>query len=838
MRPNRGGLSRARAIAAAVFILCNVAMAADELAEDAPANRKSAIIAAVHAQEARYRDVEYVVKITTRTADQGSADRAPELTSLETRHVVLQGDRIFFSKREHERVLATKTAREEISAYDGVRTRTVVAGNCVNVHLGRFELAGACPAHSLALAHFLVNLPLSVYLGGTEAIAAHANSPRFEREFGSVYEFSAVITGLEGEEMVDGLRCVKVRVDRSPYSHREPSLQHLWLAADRNYFCVKERLLSSTRTPGGLPAREMHVDEMRELAPGLWFPMKLTVVNYDAQALKQNKQIVSSQSEMIVDKVDLAPHHEDAFFHDVPIPAGLPVFTIKDRVLVDSALSEPVGGEAGKLKLAEVVAQVAEQEKRYSDLEVNVQVTYTSTNPTMRVGNIITNYTHEEHSILRGKSAYRSMRNEFMTLGGKRSVQFQVRASDGKWTRSLDRSTLGDTDVPLNASLSKSGVERVDDLDCRVPVYRPHMFLLRYGHTNGPLADLLVSPWRDRVKKYRSRFHYCGEAFVDGHPCIKLRGDVMIEGRDQPTSSVVLYLATDWNHIPIKLEHYGGNSGRSDLPAGVSRCDDFREIAPGAWFPFHVSEVMFDDFMSRAQGRIVIKWRRDYQIESAKLSPKVDDAVFHEVNVPEGTKVLVFDEDGTFLGEFNQPQDGVAAIAPARLLELRSQAELTEEEVRDRKKAIAAMLGKPAPEFPQGAEWLGSKPLTWESLRGEVVILEFWAEWSEACRSELQKLKVVHDARDSNGLTVIGIHPPGSPRELIKKVIDELHLDFPTCVDVPAQRGVKAWGDLFGRFAAGAVPQAVAVDRMGRVVACGGLEDVRAEARKLIAKDR
>ena len=97
-------------------------------------------------------------------------------------------------------------------------------------------------------------------------------------------------------------------------------------------------------------------------------------------------------------------------------------------------LSEPVGGERGKLKLAEVVAQVAEQEKRYSDLEVDVRVTYTATAPTIRVGNIVTDYTHEEHSILRGRSAYRSMRNEFMTLGGKRSEQFQVRASDGKWT--------------------------------------------------------------------------------------------------------------------------------------------------------------------------------------------------------------------------------------------------------------------------------------------------------------------------------------------------------------------------------------------------------------------
>ena len=126
----------------------------------------------------------------------------------------------------------------------------------------------------------------------------------------------------------------------------------------------------------------------------------------------------------------------------------------------------------------------------------------------------------------------------------------------------------------------------------------------------------------------------------------------MIDGRDQPTNSIVLYLATDRNHIPIKLEHYGGNSGRSDLPAGVSRCDEFREIAPGVWFPFQVSELMFDDFVCALRDVSSSSWRRDYQIESAKLSPNVDDAVFHEVIVPEGTKVLVFDEDGTVLGEF------------------------------------------------------------------------------------------------------------------------------------------------------------------------------------------
>ena len=289
MQPNRRVPSGMRALAAALLLLGQAGMAADDVKEASQDKQMAAVIAAVRAQEAKYRDVEYVVKITTRTADQVSPNRAPQLASLETRHVVLQVDRIFFRKQEHERVIETRVATEELSAFDGQHTRTVLAGNCVNIHLGRYEHPGVYPAHSLPLAHFLANLPLSDYVAGTDAIHADSKYPRFEREARAVSNFTRVVTHLEGEEMVDGLRCVKVRADRSSFAANGRAQQQLWLAADRNYFCVKERLSSAGSTLGALASREMHVDEMRELAPGLWFPMKLTVVNYDGQALKEQK---------------------------------------------------------------------------------------------------------------------------------------------------------------------------------------------------------------------------------------------------------------------------------------------------------------------------------------------------------------------------------------------------------------------------------------------------------------------------------------------------------------------------------------------------------------------
>ncbi len=229
----------------------------------APQNAEmAAVVAAVRAAEAKYKDIEYVARITVRDANRKDPANPSEVTTLATRRVVLQGDRIFFHHQSFERAGMAKYRVEETSAYDGERTRTVVADNCASIHLGRWQHPDIYPIHTLPLSGEPIKFPLSVYLGGTEAIFAHDPRLREWSKSGFWGYFHKVEPRLDGEEIVDGLRCLRVRVYRWYQPNSQPATQHLWLAPERSYHCIR-----AEHKLGDL-SYAMRVHELREAAPG------------------------------------------------------------------------------------------------------------------------------------------------------------------------------------------------------------------------------------------------------------------------------------------------------------------------------------------------------------------------------------------------------------------------------------------------------------------------------------------------------------------------------------------------------------------------------------------
>ena len=151
---------------------------------------------------------------------------------------------------------------------------------------------------------------------------------------------------------------------------------------------------------------EMHVDQMRELAAGLWFPMKLTVIDYDRQACgKQKKQVVGSRTEMTVEKVDLAPHHDHAFFRNVTIPADLPVFTIKDRTLVGSPFQSPRMA-IWKNQSWQRSSPRSRSRRSATAMSRSRPASCTGLDEIRRKEHLVTEASTDEHSLLRGSLAY------------------------------------------------------------------------------------------------------------------------------------------------------------------------------------------------------------------------------------------------------------------------------------------------------------------------------------------------------------------------------------------------------------------------------------------------
>jgi len=70
------------------------------------------------------------------------------------------------------------------------------------------------------------------------------------------------------------------------------------------------------------------------------------------------------------------------------------------------------------------------------------------------------------------------------------------------------------------------------------------------------------------------------------------------------------------------------------------------------------------------------------------------------------------------------------------------------------------LIGYAPPAFPDDLTWVAPDPLTWEQLRGTVVLLQSWTSGSPAGRSMLTRMERLADDFDEKDLRVIMLHTP------------------------------------------------------------------------------
>lgn len=119
--------------------------------------------------------------------------------------------------------------------------------------------------------------------------------------------------------------------------------------------------------------------------------------------------------------------------------------------------------------------------------------------------------------------------------------------------------------------------------------------------------------------------------------------------------------------------------------------------------------------------------------------------------------------------------------------------------------AIAA--GAKAPLF--SAARLDGGSLSLVSLRGHVVLLDFWAVACPPCRLEMPALETIHRRYRSRGLRVLGVTEMDPTREEARRFIAGVGVTYPIVLDPGARIG--------GLYALEAHPTTFVIDPRGRV---------------------
>jgi peroxiredoxin len=91
------------------------------------------------------------------------------------------------------------------------------------------------------------------------------------------------------------------------------------------------------------------------------------------------------------------------------------------------------------------------------------------------------------------------------------------------------------------------------------------------------------------------------------------------------------------------------------------------------------------------------------------------------------------------------------------------------------RKGYALAEGRAAPGFRLTA--LGGGEVDLESLRGRVIVLNFWATWCPPCVGEMPSLERLHKALGKEGLAVVGVSVD-EDEAVLRRFVDQHKLTF------------------------------------------------------------
>ncbi len=245
--------------------------------------------------------------------------------------------------------------------------------------------------------------------------------------------------------------------------------------------------------------------------------------------------------------------------------------------------------------------------------------------------------------------------------------------------------------------------------------------------------------------------------------------------------------------------------------------DQYQQVQSGWWFP---TVQGYHHFARRATAADeaedatredgldhFIASCRDIRVTSVEVNQPLTDEQF-EMEFKEGVKVADLRFGGMVTYRYKK------GMTDEDWEQIRREALQRAERDVARTRALDARIGQESPAFPISSKWLNSEPLTWQSLRGKAVVLQFWGIGCGPCHNYIRFLGAAGEDAD---VIMIGVHVPEDDMDAVKELMAKYEADGPICVDVPADSPGQGFGSFSGWFGVKGIPSWCVVGPDGKV---------------------
>ena len=125
---------------------------------------------------------------------------------------------------------------------------------------------------------------------------------------------------------------------------------------------------------------------------------------------------------------------------------------------------------------------------------------------------------------------------------------------------------------------------------------------------------------------------------------------------------------------------------------------------------------------------------------------------------------------------------------------------------------VAAAYGVPSENAPAPAfelTTLDGRHVTLQSLRGQVVLVNFWATWCPPCRVEMPGFQKVYERYASQGFTIVGVATDIGGSDKVRHFLSDRGVTYPVAMANGAI--VRDFGGVH------MLPTSFLIDRQGRI---------------------